>query len=139
MNIKIIYYLVTIIIVVILLISLIFFIFLNGKDEDEIELEGFRELARNADCVDLSNNLFLINNEMVFWMVEGSCADASYKYTLFGKNPDEILCREFDSIAGPNSECFNEDYKELFQKIIDNKYNDDLGLGTDYKVTEILF
>ena len=132
------YYLITII-VVILLISLIYFIFFNNKNEYTIELDGFRELALNADCADLSNDLFLINNEMVFWMVEGSCADASYKYTLFGNNPDDILCKEFDTIAGPNIEYFNEDYKELFQIIIDNRYNDDLGLGSDYIVTEILF
>jgi hypothetical protein len=133
------YYLLIIIIVVILFISLIYFIFLNGKNEDTIELESFRELARNVVCADLLNNLFLIDNEMVFWMVEGSCADASYKYTLFGKNPDEVLCREFDTIVGPNRECFNECYIEFFQKIIDNRYNNDLGSGLNNKVTKIIF
>ena len=112
---------------------------LSEKEETSIELKNFRNIARNATCADKTNKLFLIDNQMVFWITEGNCADASYAYTLFGSNPNEIICKRFDSIVGPQEQCNDEDYLEVFLIIIDNLDADNLGLDGNYKITEVLF
>ena len=86
---------------------------LSEKEETSIELNIFRNIARNATCADITNKLFLIDNQMVFWITEGNCADASYAYTLFGSNPDEIVCKRFDSIAGPQEQCNDEYFLDI--------------------------
>ena len=110
---------------------------LSEKEETSIELNIFRNIARNATCADITNKLFLIDNQMVFWITEGNCADASYAYTLFGSNPDEIVCKRFDSIAGPQEQCNDEYFLDIFLIIIDNLDADNLGLDGNYKITEV--
>jgi hypothetical protein len=130
-----------IIAIVIILISAvsIFILYFYETDETSIELDYFKDIARNAICADITNNLFVIDNEMVFWVVEGNCPDASYTFTLYGNNPDDIYCKKYDSIAGPQEQCNNEDYQEIFQIITDNLDNDNLGLDKNYKVTKVNF
>ena len=130
-----------IIITIIILIAAvsIFILYFYETDETSIELDNFKDIARNATCSDITNNLFVIDNKMVFWVVEGNCPDASYTYTLYGNNPDDIYCKKYDSIAGPQEQCNNEDYQEIFQIIIDNLDNDNLGLDENYKVTKVNF
>jgi uncharacterized protein YpmB len=130
-----------IIITIIILIAVvsIFILYFYETDETSIELDNFKDIARNATCSDITNNLFVIDNKMVFWVVEGNCPDASYTYTLYGNNPDEIYCKKYDSIAGPQEQCNNEDYQEIFQIITDNLDNDNLGLDENYKVTKVNF
>jgi len=107
------------------------------KEEISIELDIFKNLARNATCSDITNELFVIDNQMVFWITEGNCPDASYVYTLFGSNPNEILCKRYDSIAGPQEKCYKEDFHYIFQIIIDNPNDDNLGLDQNHQVTKI--
>jgi uncharacterized protein YpmB len=130
-----------IIITIIILIAVvsIFILYFYETDETSIELDNFKDIARNATCSDITNNLFVIDNKMVFWVVEGKSPDASYTYTLYGNNPDEIYCKKYDSIAGPQEQCNNEDYQEIFQIITDNLDNDNLGLDENYKVTKVNF
>ena len=129
--------LITIIIILIAAGSIFIFYFYE-TDETSIELDDFKDIARNAICADITNNLFVIDNEMVFWVVEGNCPDASYTYTLYGDNPDEIYCKKFDSIAGPQEQCNNEDYQEIFYTIINNLNDDNLGLES-IRVSEVNF
>jgi uncharacterized protein YpmB len=116
---------------------IIFILYFYKTDETSIELDNFKDIARNATCADITNNLFIIDNKMVFWVVEGNCPDASYTYTLYGKSPDEIYCKKYDSIAGPQEKCNNDDYQEIFQIITDNLDANNLGLDENYKVTEV--
>lgn len=110
------------------------------ETEVTIELGNFQEMARNTTtCADIRNELFVIDNQMVFWAVEGNCMDASYAYTLFGKNPQEVLCKKYDSIAGPQEYCNEEGVQKIFQVIINNLDSDDLGLGWNHQVRQILF
>ena len=86
-------------------------------DDTSIDLDIFKNLAKNSTCSDIANKLFTIDNQIVFWRKEGSCSDASYSYILFGNNPNEVLCEKFDSIAGPQIVCNNENYKGIFYTI----------------------
>jgi hypothetical protein len=129
---------ITIAIILIAAVSIVILYFYE-TDETSLELNVFKDIARDATCADITNNLFVIDNKMVFWVVEGNCPDASYTYTLYGKSPDEIYCKKYDSIAGPQEQCNNEDYQEIFQIITYNLDDDNLGLDEDYKVTEINF
>ncbi|MFE3845420.1 hypothetical protein ACFL1L_00980 [Thermoplasmatota archaeon] len=129
--------LITAVVIILFSIAGIYIIYVYETDETSIELDVFRDMAKNASCSDIANKLFVIDNQMVFWIIEGNCPDASYSYTLFGNNPDEILCKKFDSIAGPQEQCLNDDSQEIFQIIIDNIDADNLGLNTNYKITEI--
>jgi hypothetical protein len=103
-----------------------------------IDLEPFKELARNADCADISNRLFLIDKKMVFWDRRGNCPDNSYAYILYGKSPEEELCSHRDSITGPIESC-DEEHQEMFNVIINNLDQSDLGLGQEHQVEPISF
>ncbi len=61
-----------------------------------------------------------------------------YGFTLFGENPEEVFCSRTDSIAGPREYCTDESYRGIFQTIINNLEQDDLGLGSTYQVEQIL-
>jgi hypothetical protein len=133
-------YFISIIILILICITIItlgLYYFNFGKSETKVELDLFIEIARNeTSCSDLRNELFLIDNNIVFWVVEGSCSDASYSYTLFGENPKKVLCKLFDSIAGPQQICNNEEYQKIFGIMKNNisKYN--FGLDDLYKITQ---
>jgi len=129
---------VVIFVIILLFLILLFYVF-HEKDKISINKDDFKDLALNANCADKTNDLFIIDNKMVLWIVEGNCSDASYSYTLFGNNTSIILCKEFDTIAGPKRECFNDDYKDIFQIIIENIDTNDFGLGLNHKVEKILF
>jgi hypothetical protein len=105
-----------------------------------VNLEPFRALARNADCADRTNRLFLIDRKLVFWNREASCADAAYTRTLFGRTPDHLICRAFDSIAGPQRTCHDAvPYEAMFDTILQHLDAPDLGLGSGHTVTPVNF
>ena len=126
---------------VVILFSIIgiYIMYFYETDETSIELNVFRDMANNATCSDITNKLFLIDNKNVFWIVEGNCPDASYSYTLFGTTPEDIICKLYDSIAGPQEQCFDNNFQEIFQIIVDNINSDDLGLGNNHEISEIIF
>lgn len=109
----------------------------NGPKQPD--LESFRELARNAACADIGNRLFLIDKKLVFWDRQGNCHDNSFAQTLYGNSPEEVLCSRKDSIAGPRQSCDNEESQEMFQTMLDNLDEEDLGLGFDHQVEPISF
>jgi uncharacterized protein YpmB len=130
---------ITLIAIILIAVVSIYVFYYNELDETSLELDNFKDIARNASCADITNNLFVIDNKMVFWVVEGNCLDASYTYTLYGNSSDEIYCKKYDSIAGPQEQCNNVDYQEIFQIITENLENDNLGLDENFKVTEVNF
>lgn len=104
--------------------------------DSEINLDNFSKMAENeTTCSDIRNELYLINDNLVFWIVEGSCPDASYSYTLFEDKPESVLCKVFDSIAGPQEFCNNEEYQDLFNILTDNIDKKNFGLNNNYRVT----
>ena len=110
-------------------------------------IEGFRELNANSNCQDKSRNrLYLIDNKLVFWLVETSTCSLEHS-NLYGLNVYDLKCQD---IGGPlNSPTLcpgNAEYEDLFKKLINNKYkyhrgvyegDDNLGLGTDHKVERL--
>ena len=81
-------YVVLSVIILLIFLMLLFYVFYE-KDKVSINVEDFKDFALNANCADKTNDLFIIDNKMVLWIVEGSCSDASYSYTLFGNNTDQ--------------------------------------------------
>ncbi|MDQ1254060.1 MAG: hypothetical protein QG646_3280 [Euryarchaeota archaeon] len=94
----------------------------------EIDLDQYKELASNAPCADLKNRLFLIDGCTVLWDRGGNCPDNAYSVTLFGSSVDNILCSLSDSIAGPRKFCNDQNYEDMFETIINNLDDPDLGL-----------
>ena len=111
----------------------------SGGPTSSFDLEPFIDVARDAACADITNRLFLVDDQMVFWDTAGNCADASYAHALYGTTPDHILCTLHDSIAGPQQQCQDEQYRELFETITSNLDAPDLGLGVGHTVAEISF
>ncbi len=108
-----------------------------GGSPSDFDLTPFKELARNSPCADIRNRLFLIDRELVFWDRAGNCDDAGYAQVLFGKSVEQVLCTLYDSIAGLTGGCDDESYRELFDTLIANLSQPDLGLGSNHTVEEI--
>jgi hypothetical protein len=99
-------------------------------DPPPINLEPFRELARNASCADIRNRLFLIDRQLVFWDRQSNCSDAAFAHTLYGRRPTQPICNLEDTIAGPREWCLSAGpYRYVFSTIIANLDQPDLGLG----------
>ena len=79
--------------------------------------QSFIDVAKSAECADQRNDLYLIDNSLVFWAKQGRCADGGYGYVLYGKTPSDRLCYIGDSIAGPQTSCTTEQYRSLFNLI----------------------
>jgi len=103
-------------------------------NESSIDLQPFIIQARNAECSDLRNILYVIDNRLVLWDRAGNCSDSNYSQTLYGQNIDQVLCRHFDSIAGPQTVYYDEKHKGLFDTALANLDKPDLGLGPEHKV-----
>jgi hypothetical protein len=99
-----------------------------------IDLQPFIAMATSAGCADLRNQLYVIDDQLVVWIVRGNCADAGYRTALFGDTPDDLRCDLHDSIAGPMRRCVDEGVRPLFDRIIANDQAPDLGLGPDHRV-----
>jgi hypothetical protein len=103
------------------------------------DLAPFIALAKNGDCADTRNRLFLIDGALVFWDRAGQCADAAYASTLYGGEPSDILCDSHDSIAGPMRGCPKPAYEDLFDVIVEHLDEPDLGLGPPHTVELVEF
>jgi hypothetical protein len=104
----------------------------------EIDLEPFIAMAQAADCANLRNRLFVIDDAMVLWDRAGQCADNSYDQMLFATKIDELLCEHYDSLSGRVFQCYREGYEEMFTSIVNNLDDSNLGLGPDHEVEEIM-
>jgi hypothetical protein len=105
----------------------------------KMNLTPFKELAGSADCADIHNRLYVIDGRLVFWEREGNCPDNAYYQKMFGGTIDEVLCDRHDSIAGPVRIYYDDGYRTMFDTIIANIGQPDLGLGPDHTVQPIPF
>lgn len=96
----------------------------------------FLEFAKNQNCADQHNRFYLIDNQYVFQDTAGRCADASYARVLYGATPNEVLCSEADTIAGPRITC-DAAFRSLFDTINANRNSANLGLATSRSVTPL--
>ena len=101
-----------------------------------LDVDPFLNMAEHAACADLRNELYVIDDQFVFWAAEGHCSDASYAYTLYGATPDEKLCYLEDSVMGPRSSC-QPDLSALFETIQQNLDDANLGLDESHTVIEV--
>jgi hypothetical protein len=106
----------------------------SGPARDE-----FIKLARGAECTDIRNRLFVIDNKQVFWDAQGNCPDRGYARTLYGRTAAEVQCASNDSIAGPMTSCADPAQRAVFDTILKNLDKADLGLGSAHKVEQIDF
>jgi hypothetical protein len=102
-------------------------------DERSLDIRPFVEMAQAASCSDVKNRLYVIDNQFVFWTSVGNCSDAAYAHILYGSTPEKKLCSATDSIAGPQTSCLPE-FDVMFQTILDNLDQPDLGLGDAHAV-----
>jgi len=109
----------------------------SGSTEPPLNAGPFLELARTTACASGKNNLYVIDNRFVFHDRSGDCPDNSYSRTLYGTTPEVVLCRQNDSIAGPQSNCVDAGVRELFSAITNNADQADLGIGLGHKVTRL--
>lgn len=79
-----------------------------------INVQSLIEQAQNAGCADIMNALYLIDEEVVVWYRSGDCPDSAYAITLYDARTNEVLCTQYDSIAGPRLDCAAEEYRPLF-------------------------
>lgn len=108
-----------------------------ARKSPEIDLDPFKEVARNSECSDVRNRLFLIDRTLVLWDSRGSCADATYLVRLHSGTIQQVLCEYRDSIAGPVRSCPDPRFREMFDTIFDHLEAPNLGLGPEHHVQEI--
>ena len=108
----------------------------QSKSVTPINTEAFIQMAESASCTDLRNQLYVIDNQYVFWTSEGYCDDAGYAHRLYGASVQEKLCYLEDSFVGPISSC-EPALNELFETILENLDQPDLGLGEEHSVISI--
>ena len=112
----------------------------NSTDSDDgINLSPFRMLAQEEECAQDRNNLYLIDSNLVFWEREGGCPDNWFAQILYGESPTDIKCDYHGSIAGPVYVCNDSTYHEMFQLIIADLDDDNLGLNSEHTVEAIQF
>jgi hypothetical protein len=123
----------------VLLLSLVLSFSCGSSDGtgSSIDLAPFILQAQNDECSSIRNKLYVIDDKTVLWDRAGNCADNSYSQTLYGQKIDQVLCTNFDSIAGPQTIYFDAGYKELFDTMIANLDKPDLGLGPGHRVVAL--
>jgi len=107
--------------------------------DEDLDIEPFIEYAEASDCTDVRNRLFIIDDELVLWDRVGSCPDASYEVQLYREDLDNLLAEAYDSVAGPQTDIYDEDYRDMFELILDNIEDENLGLDDSHLVEEIVF
>lgn len=99
----------------------------------------FIQQARQAQCADIRNRLFVIDQALVFADRRGNCADAMYSEVLYGGTIDDVLCFEQDSFGGPHYGCPDPSYKPMFDWILAHLDEPDLGLEPAHTVQQLQF
>lgn len=105
-----------------------------GTSPAPVAANEFLLLAKDTSCANLKNRMYIIDQKQVFWDKAGNCADASFSQTLYGNTPQNIICSNADSIAGPRNSCNDASQLNLFKTILANLDKADLGLGNAHSV-----
>lgn len=109
-----------------------------AKTPAPIVTSDFVNLVKDANCANIKNRLFVIDQKQVLSDKAGSCADAAYSQTLYGMTPQTQLCSNSDSIAGPRLSCSDASSESLFKTMLQNLDKADLGLGSQHQVQQIV-
>jgi hypothetical protein len=112
----------------------------NEPPASTVNVAPFIAMARAAECTEVSNRLFLIDERSVFWDRRGTCIDGLYSLTLYGSTPDVILCERHDAVGGGNvTNCPDESHRDMFETMRVSLDQPDLGLGTGHSVQPVPF
>lgn len=106
----------------------------NTTGATTMSTAAFIKMAKESSCHQIRNQLYLIDNAVVFWDRIGQCPDNAHEQTLFGSTPDRILATSHDSIAGPMVKVNDEKYRAMFDTIMAHRDTPGLGLGSQHKV-----
>jgi hypothetical protein len=124
----------------------VWMIVLPGCGQNSCDVEGcvavasFQAMARaEQGCGQYRNNLFMIDATLVFWNLDGDCAEMYFSRALFGCTPEEFLCGEWGTLFGPRRVYADSSYRDMFETILDNRDRVDLGLCPGHKVERIVF
>jgi hypothetical protein len=103
-----------------------------------IDLGPFKAMAQKEFCARDRNALYVIDDRYVLWAREDNgCADANFAYILYGRTPDEVICRANQSLGGPRQSCQDQAAASLFNTATDHLDAPDLGLGADHRVQKV--
>ncbi len=116
----------------------LFYDFASAAQSNEVRFAPFISLAKEANCAETRNQLYLIDGQYIFHSTEGWCMDASYSHTLYGASPQERLCYQEDSFAGQLTSCAPA-YKGLFSTLLENLDQPNLGLDASHSVINLGF
>jgi len=106
-------------------------------------LHAIEVAQASTSCAQTRNRVVLIQDNLkpddrvVLLDQAGTCPDAAYRQVLFGKDGDNELCSNADSIAGPRKRCSAPSRAAMFDTILANLDRPDLGLGSGYWVDQV--
>jgi hypothetical protein len=104
----------------------------------QIDENAFIQLALQATCADIKNRLYVVDQVVVLSDRAGSCPDASFAEVLYGRTVNDVFCTNQDSIAGPVKRCDAVAYQSMFDTMISNLAQPDLGLGPMHSIKVLL-
>ncbi len=104
----------------------------------QVDENAFIQLAQQATCADIKNRLYEVDQLLVLSDRAGSCPDASFGQILYGKTINDVYCTNQDSIAGPVKRCDAVAYQSMFDTMISNLAQPDLGLGPMHSIKVLL-
>src|SRR5712672_95721 len=112
----------------------------NGRSTaaSQIDENAFIQLALQATCADIKNRLYVVDQVLVLSDRAGSCPDASFGQVLYGRTVNDVYCTNQDSIAGPVKRCDAVAYQSIFDTMIINLTQPDLGLGPTHSIKVLL-
>lgn len=102
-------------------------------------LASLKREAKSAECADISNRLFVIDEKLVFWDRRGECPDNRYSYELRDLSTDAMVCNVRDTFGGPLGECSSPELQSLLNVMSANLGRTDLGLGSTHKIQAVSF
>ena len=110
----------------------------QGSVRSQVDDNAFIQMALQATCADTKNALYVVDEAMVLSDRAGSCPDASFAQVLYGTTISEVYCSNQDSVGGPVEGCAAADYRGLFDTMIANLAQPDLGLGPTHSIRVLL-
>jgi hypothetical protein len=99
----------------------------------------FVAMAKVAECREIHNRLFLIDEKNMLWDVAGNCPGMSPAVKLYGRTPSDLLCSQTGMEFGAITVCHVASAREMFNTITRNLDKPDLGLGPSHQVRQIGF
>jgi len=113
-----------------------------GNDQStaasQVDENAFIQLALQATCANIKNKLYVVDQVLVLSDRAGSCPDASFGQVLYGRTVNDVFCTNQDSVAGAVKHCDMVAYQSMFDTMIINLAQPDLGLGPTHSIKVLL-